>query len=117
MSSQADFLKAVRGLPFEAHNIGHELDATGRYALKFDGDFPLRIRLFEYRSGRFTRGVTWHEKLELFFLSSDFEFLVPYFTQVAGMSYLEYITHLRLTAAARLLRGRSGLSKKLIEIF
>jgi AraC-like DNA-binding protein len=51
---------------FEAHDIRGELDSTGRYGMRFPGEFQLSIRLFNYRSGRFTRGDTWHEQLELF---------------------------------------------------
>jgi AraC-like DNA-binding protein len=53
-------------LHFEAHDIGRQLDATGHYALPFHREFPLSVRLFHYRAGRFTQGVTWHEQLELF---------------------------------------------------
>lgn len=53
-------------LQFEAHDIGGQLDATGRYALPFHREFPLSVRLFHYRAGGFTQGVTWHEQLELF---------------------------------------------------
>jgi AraC-like DNA-binding protein len=53
-------------LRFEAHDIGRQLDATGHYALPFHREFPLSVRLFHYREGRFTQGVTWHEQLEMF---------------------------------------------------
>lgn len=56
----------IRELTFEEHNIGGQLDASGRYALPFQREFPLSVRLFHYRAGRFTQGVTWHEQLELF---------------------------------------------------
>lgn len=56
----------LRRLRFEDHDIGAQLDATGRYALPLTREFPLSVRLFHYRAGRFTSGVTWHEQLELF---------------------------------------------------
>ena len=34
--------------------------------MPFHREFPLSMRLFHYRAGRFTQGVTWHEQLELF---------------------------------------------------
>ena len=34
--------------------------------MRFPGEFQLSIRLFHYQAGRFTRGATWHEQLELF---------------------------------------------------
>lgn len=56
----------ARGLRFEKHDIGAHLDATGHYTPPFQREFPLSVRLFHYRAGRFTQGVTWHEQLELF---------------------------------------------------
>ena len=65
--SPFDQLKALaRSLRFGDHDIRRELDVSGRYAMRFQGEFQLSIRLFHYREGRFTRGVTWHEQLELF---------------------------------------------------
>lgn len=52
---------------FEPHDIGRQLDASGRYRLPFRREFPLSVRLFHYRAGQFTQGVTWHEQLELFY--------------------------------------------------
>ena len=60
------FSSLARNLRFEAHDIGGQLDATGHYVVPFHREFPLSVRLFRYRSGRFTQGVTWHEQLELF---------------------------------------------------
>ena len=59
-------LTLARKLRFETHDIGRQLDATGHYAMPFHREFPLSVRLFHYRAGRFTQGVTWHEQLELF---------------------------------------------------
>jgi hypothetical protein len=56
----------ARRLRFETHDIGRRLDSTGHYALPFHREFPFSVRLFHYRAGRFTQGVTWHEQLELF---------------------------------------------------
>ncbi len=64
--SFAELLRFVRRLPFEPHDIRQQLDATGHYTLPFAHEFPLSIRLFRYRAGEFTRGMTWHEQLELF---------------------------------------------------
>jgi AraC-like DNA-binding protein len=55
-----------RGLRFPRHDISHALDRTGRYDLELDREFPLVIKLFHFASKRFTRGPTWHERLELF---------------------------------------------------
>jgi AraC-like DNA-binding protein len=63
---RAALLALTRKLRFETHDIGRQLDATGHYALPFHREFPLSVRLFHYRAGRFTQGVTWHEQLELF---------------------------------------------------
>ncbi len=61
-----ELLELARQLRFETHDIGSQLDPTGRYALPFHREFPLSVRLFHYRAGRFTQGVTWHEQLEVF---------------------------------------------------
>lgn len=62
----AELLRLTRRLPFEPHDIRQQLDATGHYTLPFAHEFPLSIRLFRYRANEFTRGMTWHEQLELF---------------------------------------------------
>ncbi len=60
-------LRAVcRRLPFQPHDISHQMDRTGRYDLDLDVEFPFAIKLFHYSSKHFTRGETWHERLELF---------------------------------------------------
>ena len=51
---------------FELHDISAQLDSTGLYRLPFQREFPLSLRAFRYRAGRFTQGPTWHEQLELF---------------------------------------------------
>ncbi len=56
----------IRELTFEKHNIGGQLDASGRYALPFQREFPLSVRLFHYQASQFKQGVTWHEQLALF---------------------------------------------------
>src|SRR5689334_7295149 len=66
MVKRAPLLALVRSLVFEGHDIRSQLDSTGRYAMPFQGEFQLSIRLFHYRAEQFTRGVTWHEQLELF---------------------------------------------------
>jgi len=53
-------------LRFEPHDISHALDRTGRYDLELDREFLFVIKLFHYTSEHFTRGATWHERLELF---------------------------------------------------
>ncbi|MES2705740.1 MAG: AraC family transcriptional regulator [Verrucomicrobiota bacterium] len=58
--------KLVADFPFEAHDIARQLDATGRYALPFQREFPLSVRLFRYEAECFTQGPTWHEQLEIF---------------------------------------------------
>src|SRR5687767_6492936 len=64
--ARKQLIALAKELRFEAHNIRPELDPTGRYAIRFAREFPLTVRLFHYRAGSFTRGVTWHEQLELF---------------------------------------------------
>lgn len=66
MSARKNLLAVVDRLRFESHDIGGQLDATGHYAIHFSREFPLAVRLFHYKAGQFTRGVTWHEQLELF---------------------------------------------------
>lgn len=53
-------------LPFEPHDIAHQIDARGRYDVPLADEFPLLIKLFHYTSAKHTRGETWHERLELF---------------------------------------------------
>jgi AraC-like DNA-binding protein len=60
-------LLAVAGrLRFEWHDIRAQLDSTGHYDVELAREFPFNIRLFRYNSRHFTRGPTWHERLELF---------------------------------------------------
>jgi AraC-like DNA-binding protein len=66
MKSWKALLGVADRLRFEPHNIAAELDARGHYAVNLDAEFPLLIKLFHYTSRRHTRGVTWHERLELF---------------------------------------------------
>ncbi|MDB6135241.1 MAG: hypothetical protein JWM59_3484 [Verrucomicrobiales bacterium] len=56
----------VADFTFEAHDIARQLDATGQYALPFQREFPLSVRLFQYETECFTQGPTWHEQLEIF---------------------------------------------------
>lgn len=65
-SKSSVLVELADGLRFEPHDIGSQLDSTGRYALPFQREFPLSVRLFRYRAGHFTQGVTWHQQLELF---------------------------------------------------
>ncbi len=58
--------RLVAGLKFVRHDIRARLDATGRYELPMPAEFPFAVSLFHYSSRHFTRGVTWHERLELF---------------------------------------------------
>ena len=66
MNGLPALLDALKRLRFEPHNIAHLLDARGRYEEKLDGEFPFLIRLFHFSSRHHTRGLTWHERLELF---------------------------------------------------
>lgn len=59
-------MEAAAGLQFGRHDIKDRLDETGRYDLSLDREFPFAISLFHFTSRRFTRGITWHERLELF---------------------------------------------------
>ena len=61
-----DLLRLAARLPFQKHDIRAQLDSTGRYELPLPAAFPFTISLFHYTSQDFTRGVTWHERLELF---------------------------------------------------
>jgi AraC-like DNA-binding protein/mannose-6-phosphate isomerase-like protein (cupin superfamily) len=53
-------------LTFERHRIAAQLDARGQYEIALDREFPFHVRLFQFQSGDFTPGSTWHERLELF---------------------------------------------------
>jgi AraC-like DNA-binding protein len=66
MKGFAQLLAVARQLKFEAHEIGHLLDKSGRYEEQLDREFPFMIRLFVFRADNFTPGLTWHERLELF---------------------------------------------------
>ena len=61
-----DLCRLAAGLSFKKHDISALLDASGRYELPLPAAFPFTISLFHYTSQDFTRGVTWHERLELF---------------------------------------------------
>jgi AraC family transcriptional regulator, transcriptional activator of pobA len=63
---QSDLMRVAAELCFEPHDIGEQLDGSGLYVVPFHREFPLSVRLFHYRAGHFTQGVTWHEQLELF---------------------------------------------------
>jgi AraC-like DNA-binding protein len=58
-------------LPFEPHDIAAQLDSRGHYEVELAAEFPLLIKLFRFSSRRHTRGVTWHERLELFLPLDD----------------------------------------------
>ncbi len=62
----SELLVLAKQLRFEPHEISHALDRTGRYDLELDREFLFVIKLFHYTSEHFTRGATWHERLELF---------------------------------------------------
>lgn len=66
MNSWQELKQLASGLKFVPHDIRTRLDATGCYELPMPADFPFAISLFHYSSRHFTRGVTWHERLELF---------------------------------------------------
>ena len=66
MKGWQNLLGAASRLRFEPHDIASQLDGRGHYAVELDGEFPLLIKLFRYRSQRHTRGATWHDRLELF---------------------------------------------------
>lgn len=58
--------EVCRRLQFEPHDIARQLDERGRYEVELNREFPFLIKLFHYTSRQHTRGVTWHERLELF---------------------------------------------------
>lgn len=62
----SQLLEIAAGLSFEPHDIRGQLDQTGRYAIQLTAEFPFVIKLFHYSSRSHTRGLTWHERLELF---------------------------------------------------
>lgn len=66
MSRFSKLLAVTRRFEFKPHRIGHLIDSTGRYDERLDREFPFMIRLFHFRTRRFTHGSTWHERLELF---------------------------------------------------
>jgi hypothetical protein len=57
----ASLLKVTDRLTFERHRIDY--DRTGRYDPLNDSEFPLCIRLFNYRHNDFTAAMTWHDHL------------------------------------------------------
>ncbi len=66
MNAWAELRRVTEHLQFEPHDIAAQLDSRGHYAVEFDREFPLLIKLFHYTSKRHTRGATWHDRLELF---------------------------------------------------
>lgn len=66
-SSFSRLLEVAAGLRFEPHDIRDQLDPTGHYEIELPAEFPFVIKLFRYTSRKHTRGLTWHERLELFF--------------------------------------------------
>jgi AraC-like DNA-binding protein len=65
-SGFSKLLKVAANLRFEPHDIRDQLDQTGHYAIELNAEFPFVIKLFHYTSRKHTRGLTWHERLELF---------------------------------------------------
>jgi len=61
----ATLLSSCRRLRFEPHDITRQLDDRGRYELPLDKEFPFHLRLFHFKSGRYTPTWNWHERLEL----------------------------------------------------
>jgi len=59
-----NLFELCKTLPFKPHRI--HVDRTGRYEEDLAGEFPFLIKLFHFRSGDYTPGLTWHERLELF---------------------------------------------------
>ncbi len=66
MNTWEQLKRLAKGQKFAPHDIRARLDATGRYELPMPAEFPFAVSLFHYSSRQFTRGVTWHERLELF---------------------------------------------------
>jgi AraC-like DNA-binding protein len=62
----AALLEVCSRLRFERHHIADQLDAHGHYEVELDREFPFHVRLFHFRSRKFTPDRTWHERLELF---------------------------------------------------
>jgi AraC-like DNA-binding protein len=62
----ASLLQVCDGLTFEPHDIAQQLDERGHYNVEMDHEFPFVIKLFHYTSQQHTRGMTWHERMELF---------------------------------------------------
>lgn len=62
----AELIAQCARLTFEPHDIAGQLDARGRYEMPLAEEFGFAIKLFHYSSRHHTRGVTWHERLELF---------------------------------------------------
>ena len=66
MKAWKELLRFAAGLKFVRHDIRAQLDGTGRYEIPLPAEFPFAVSLFDFSSRHFTRGVTWHERLELF---------------------------------------------------
>jgi AraC-like DNA-binding protein len=62
----AELIAQCARLTFEPHDIAGQLDARGRYEMPLAEEFGFAAKLFHYSSRHHTRGVTWHERLELF---------------------------------------------------
>jgi hypothetical protein len=62
-ADHVDYLVAGDRAPGSPKSIDY--DRTGRYNPLTDTEFPLCIRLFNYRHNDFTAAMTWHEHLEL----------------------------------------------------
>jgi AraC-like DNA-binding protein len=64
--SFSNLMELAARLRFDPHNIRDQLDQTGRYDIQLNAEFPFVVKLFRYTSRKHTRGLTWHERLELF---------------------------------------------------
>jgi len=97
-----ELLKVAGRLKFERHDIRAQLDETGRCELTLEREFPFAIRLFRFTSKDFTRGVTWHERLELF-LPLDGRVYLRMGERTVRLDAGDLL-HVRLAEAARLLK-------------
>ena len=52
-------------LAFRPHDLSYSVDRTGRHEMELDIEFPFAINLFHLTSKRFTRSLSWHDRLEL----------------------------------------------------
>lgn len=60
-------IRPTEGLRFAPYGIDHLVDTDGHHRLPLDPEFPFNIVPFSYETLKPEVGLTWHNRLELFF--------------------------------------------------